>query len=166
MTMTTCILLMAALVLAALWTVTSTRLLLAAIGLAAASAVVAVALYLLGAPVAAVFELSVCAGLVPAIFISTIGLTRRLTSEELVQRRREKWRRFWPLPVLMILAGLALVHLKMPPLPAPTPPPANQTDVRTVMWNLRHVDLLGQVAILLGGAFAVVVLMKEVRRGR
>jgi ethanolamine transporter EutH len=35
------------------------------------------------------------------------------------------------------------------------------TDARNIIWYLRHMDLLGQVLILLAGAFAVVVLFKE-----
>jgi hypothetical protein len=34
-------------------------------------------------------------------------------------------------------------------------------DVKTILWNLRHLDLLGQILILLGGTFGVVVLVKE-----
>jgi ethanolamine transporter EutH len=32
--------------------------------------------------------------------------------------------------------------------------------VREVLWNQRHLDLLGQIAVLLAGAFGVVVLFK------
>ena len=37
-------------------------------------------------------------------------------------------------------------------------------DVREVLWNLRHLDLLGQIIILLGGAFGVVALVKGVQK--
>jgi NADH-quinone oxidoreductase subunit J len=53
------------------------ELLFAAIALAALSAALAVIFYRLDSPYAAVIELSVCAGLVTALFITTISLTRR-----------------------------------------------------------------------------------------
>jgi ethanolamine transporter EutH len=34
------------------------------------------------------------------------------------------------------------------------------------LWKLRHLDLLGQIAILLAGAFGVVTLFKEWKNGR
>jgi uncharacterized MnhB-related membrane protein len=97
--MTLEIVLLVALVLAALWTVSSARVMRAVIGLAVTSVVLTMIMFRLNSPVAGVFELSVCAGLIPAIFISTISLTHRLTTETLADRRRELLRRFWLLPM-------------------------------------------------------------------
>jgi NADH-quinone oxidoreductase subunit J len=157
-------LLVAALVLAALATVLSARLLRAVIGLAVTSAILAVIMFRLGAELAAVFELSVCAGLIPAIFVSTIGLTRRLTPDGLTARREERMKRYWFLPVLVILAGVLLSQIGFPRDVAVAAPAAADADVRSVLWNSRHLDLLGQIVILLAGAFGVVVLIKERRR--
>jgi len=52
-------------------------LLFAAISLAALSAALAIMFYRLNSPYAAVIELSVCAGLITALFVSVISLTRR-----------------------------------------------------------------------------------------
>ena len=52
-------------------------LLFAAISLAALSAALAIMFYRLDSPYAAVIELSVCAGLITALFVSVISLTRR-----------------------------------------------------------------------------------------
>jgi NADH-quinone oxidoreductase subunit J len=156
------ILLLVALVLAAVVTVTTARLLRSVIALAVTSAVLAVLMFRVQAPLAGVFELSVCAGLIPAIFLSTIGLTQRLTPETLAVRKKEARRRFWFLPILLVLLGIVLsrVHVSLgPPLP-----PAPKTDVRTVLWYDRQLDLLAQVGILLGAAFGVVVLIKEAKR--
>lgn len=49
----------------------------AAISLAALSAVLAIIFYRLNSPYAAVIELSVCAGLITALFVAAISLTRR-----------------------------------------------------------------------------------------
>jgi NADH-quinone oxidoreductase subunit J len=157
--MTINVMLLTALVLAALATVVTARLLRSVVGLALTSALVAVLMFRLHAPTAAVFELSVCAGLIPAIFISTIGLTQRLTPSTLAERRKEKMKSYWILPILLILAGLVISRL---PIPVHmTLPPAAHDTVRQVLWNLRPADILGQIVILLGGAFGVVVLLKE-----
>jgi NADH-quinone oxidoreductase subunit J len=155
--------LVAALVLSALATVLTARVLRSAIALALTSAVLAVLMYRLVSPLAAVFELSVCAGLIPAIFISALGMTRRLSGEDLEERRRQSWRGFAPLLILVMLAagGLLLWHLPM----SFAMPPAGSPDVRAILWNQRHADLLGQVTVLLAGAFAVVILVKELRNG-
>ena len=51
-------------------------LLKSAISLAVASAILAIIFYQLNAPYAAMFELSVCAGLITVLFASTINLTK------------------------------------------------------------------------------------------
>jgi NADH:ubiquinone oxidoreductase subunit 6 (subunit J) len=153
------------LVLASVLTVMTARVLRSAIALAVTSAVLAVVMFRLGSPIAGVFELSVCAGLIPAILISVIGLTRRLGPEGLAARRLERLKRYWYLPVIVIIAGVILsqVNLRVDYI---VPAVAAEGDPRTVLWNLRHLDLLGQIVVLLGGAFAVVVLLKELRNER
>ncbi len=150
------------LVVAAMATIMTPRVMWSALLLAVTSGILTIIMFRLNSPIAAVFELSVCAGLIPAILISTIGLTRRLTAEDLEARRKERLRRFWFLPVLVVLAGVILTQVHIP-LDFTIPAPAKETDVRIVLWNLRHVDLLGQIVILLGGAFAVVVLLKDAK---
>jgi NADH-quinone oxidoreductase subunit J len=136
------------------------RLLRSVIGLAITSVVLTIIMFKLDSPLAAVFELSVCAGLISAIFISVIGLTQRLSQEQLVERRKERLAKFWLLPVILVLAGVALTQLRIPldfsQLQAP-----QVNDVRNILWNLRHLDLLGQIVILLAGAFGVITLFKE-----
>jgi len=155
-------LLVAALVAAALWTVMTARLLRAVVALAVTSVLVTVLMFQLRAPIAGVFELSVCAGLIPAILITTISLTQRLDAEQLIARKKEKLKRYWPLPVLVIVAAILLSRVNVPlEFAQILPPPEKQEDVRTSLWALRHIDLLGQIVILLAGAFAVVVLVRE-----
>jgi NADH:ubiquinone oxidoreductase subunit 6 (subunit J) len=157
------IILVIAVVLSAMGTIMAARLLWSAIGLAVTSAIVAIIMFRFDASLAGVFELSVCAGLIPAIFISAISLTRRLTSDDLAERRRQKRRRYGLLPILVILAavGLCQIHLV---LNLATPVPAAETDVRNVLWHMRTIDLVGQITVLLAGAFGVVVLLKEPKR--
>jgi len=71
------IVLFVAVVVSAVLAVRFNNLLFAAISLAALSAILAIMFYQLNSPYAAVFELSVCAGLITALFVSAISLTRR-----------------------------------------------------------------------------------------
>jgi NADH-quinone oxidoreductase subunit J len=157
------IVLVVALVVSALWTVITARVLRSAIGLAITSSILSGIMFRLNSPLAAVFELSVCAGLIPVIFISTIGLTQRLEDDTLAAKKREKLKKFAALPLLLlVLAGALLtVHLKgdfaMPGAAGPEGP-------QEVLWNLRHVDLIGQIAVLAGGAFGVIILVKALKR--
>ena len=147
---------------AALWTVMTRSLLRAGIGLALTSAVLAVVIFRLGSPLAAVFELSVCAGLISVLFISTISLTEPLTPQEVMQHMKERFSRFWILPVVVIAGGVLLFLVKPPRLGA-LPGHETEHDVRTIMWNLRQIDLVGQIIILLAGVFGVVILFREMR---
>jgi NADH-quinone oxidoreductase subunit J len=150
-------------VLAALATVITARLLWSAVGLALTSAILAALMFRLNSPIAAVFELSVCAGLIPVIFISAIGLTSRLSREAVAKRWRHKLLKYGMLPVIVLLAGWAMWHWHVPLTFAP-PLPAVEQDVRNVLWNQRHIDLLGQMSILAAGAFGVVILIKGAKR--
>lgn len=158
------IVLLGALVVSAVWTVLTARLLRAAVGLAMTSAILSILLFQLSAPLAAVFELSVGAGLISAIFISTISLTHRVTTEDMTIRLKERLHRYWPLPLILLAAGMALLSVHFV-LDVAIPAPAVENDVRIVLWKIRHLDLLGQIAILLAGAFGVVTLFKEWKNG-
>ena len=160
--MTINILLLIALVLAAVATAVNSRVLRAVIWLAVASAVLSVVMFRLSAPIAAVFELSVCAGLIPAIFITVIGVTRRLGPEDVAARKKEILRSFWYLPLILIFVGIALINVHVPANYTAPAIPSGQ-DVRYILWGSRQMDLIGQVAILLGGVFAVVILLMRSR---
>lgn len=142
----------------ALWAVFSPRRLRAVIGLAAASICVTLVLFRLGAPLAGVFELSVCAGLISAVFIATISLADLETDDSVRAARRERLKRYWYLPPLLLAVGVAILQMDLPPMPQAADPGA---DVREVLWSERHLDLFGQIAVLLAGAFGVVVLFKR-----
>jgi len=158
--MTINIMLLFGLVISGLWTVMTVRLIRAIVGLAVTSAILSVLIYRLGAPFAAVFELSVCAGLIPVIFIITVNFTERITKERLRERRKERFVKFWYLPVVIGISCLLLIkYLKIPQFSLPAP--AQEQDVRNVLWNMRHLDLLGQIVVLLAGALGVAVLFKE-----
>ena len=147
---------------AALWSVLRGSLIRAVIALAAVSVILSVLMYRLDAPLAAVFELSVCAGLITVVFMSTISLTKPLSQEELIKtlKERGRYRRFRYLPVIVAAAAILLAYFAVPPAFTPPPPAEAGADVRTILWNSRQLDLLGQVLVLLTGVFAVVVFFK------
>jgi NADH-quinone oxidoreductase subunit J len=142
----------------ALWAVFSPRLIRAVIGLAAASICVTLGLFRLGAPLAGVFELSVCAGLISAVFIATISLAELESNDSVRATRNERLKRYWFLPPLLLGVGVAILQMDLPPMPEPS---ATNVDVREVLWSERHLDLFGQIAVLLAGAFGVVLLFKR-----
>lgn len=139
------------------------RLVRAVVGLALTSAILAVIIYRLNSPLAAVFELSVCSGLISVIFITTVSFTQRISKERFIIRKKERLLRFLYLPFIIIVAGLLLVrYLKIPQFSLPLGD--HLTDVRLVLWNLRHLDLLGQAIILIAGVFGVVIFFKETNK--
>jgi NADH-quinone oxidoreductase subunit J len=154
------IILLAALLVAGILTVMISDLLLAAIGLAVSSAILTLILFHLGGPLAAVFELSVCAGLITVVFIATISLTKADSCED---KRWEKLRilkRFVFLPLLLAIVGwrLAVAGIHAERI---APPVSGEVEgVRQVLWSMRRLDLLGQILIILAGVFGVVVLFK------
>jgi NADH-quinone oxidoreductase subunit J len=130
------IMLLTAMVAAASWTVMTRSLLKSTIGLAFTSAIITIIMFRLDSPLAAVFELSVCTGLITAVFVSTISLTKPLTHKEIIKLSKDRAKRFWYLPVIMIIVGVALIYLKLP-VDFKMPLKPAQSDVRGVLWNSR-----------------------------
>ena len=146
--------------LAGLWSVMTLDLLKAAIGLAVTSAVLALLLFHMHAPLAGVFELSVCSGLITVVFISVISLTKPLEVAAARERDRSRIKRFIFLPILAVIVG-GILYVLRPYIDLPLPPAGVETDVRQVFWNVRRLDLVGQILIILAGVFGVVILFKE-----
>ena len=156
------IILLCVMLVSAIWSVLSIRLLRAAIGLAVTSAVLSIIMYRLGSPLAAVFELSVCAGLISVIFISAISLTQLLTEERLITREREMLKVLWILPILIIIAGVFFSQIHAPAdINLMTAEKAIKENARDILWNIRNLDIIGQIVIILAGALGVRLLFKE-----
>jgi NADH-quinone oxidoreductase subunit J len=129
-------------------------------GLALTSVVLTIAMFRLDSPLAAVFELSVCTGLISVVFISAIALTHPLNQAEVLDHMKARLRRFWYLPLIVICAAIALSLVKIK-FDLKLPAPEEVNDARLVLWNLRRMDLLGQLILLLTGVFGIVILFKE-----
>jgi NADH-quinone oxidoreductase subunit J len=152
------------LVLFALFTVMIRNLLKAVISLAAASASLTIIMFMLNAPLAAVFELSVCAGLITVIFISVISLTKPLTPEEEILEVRKRINRYIYLPVIVIIVALLFLFIKPGLNFSINSSPTNDINVQDVIWNKRPLDILGQIIIILAGVLGVVILFKESKK--
>lgn len=131
-------------------------LLRAAVSLAFMSALLAVVLYRMNSPYAAVFELSVVAGLITVLFVSAIALTK---DEEQVAEAR--WQ-LYVFPLVLALAGVAILAV-VPALFGSTPAGwGNPTATfGGTLWGLRSLDILGQIAVIFGGVFGVLALFRE-----
>lgn len=152
-------LLLALLVVAALWASMATALLRATLGLALTSALLAVVMFAMGATLAAVVELSVCAGLISVVLVSVSSLTQPRSFKEELAARRRRLRRLWPLPFVLIAAGVALSFVRVPVSIVTSA--VGDGDVRMVLWSARQLDLFGQILILLAGVFGVLVLFRK-----
>lgn len=157
------IVIMIALIIAALWTVMSRSLIRSAIGLALTSAILTVLMFNFNSPLAAVFELSVCSGLISVLFISTISLTEPLNREEIMRHMKARLSRFWYLPVIVVIAGILFglfkIKLNLKPFFR-----GGIENTNFILWNLRQLDLVGQIIILLAGVFGVIILLKEMHK--
>jgi NADH-quinone oxidoreductase subunit J len=154
------LILLVLLVAMALWSAMTTLLLRATIGLAATSVMLAIVMFIMGAKLAAIMELSVCAGLISVVFVSVISLTQRKPFKEYVERRRKRLRRFWPLPLVLAAVGIGLSYVHVP-VQIKVNLPSMDGDARVILWSLRQLDLFGQILVLLAGAFGVLVLFKR-----
>lgn len=158
------IILLAAMTLAALWAVMGRSLLKATIGLAVTSAILSIIIFRLGSPLAAVFELSVCTGLITVVFVSTISLTKPLTHKEIVELSKKRTIRFIFLPIILILVTFALLRAGIPKDLIMATGEA-VSSVPEVLWNMRQLDMFGQVILIIAGALGVVVLFAEEKDG-
>ena len=165
MNLTLMIILLELLVLSAIFTVMIRNLLKAAIALALTSALLTVIMFLLGAWMAAVFELSVCAGLITVVFISAISLTKPKTLEESREMQKKRMKRFIYLPFILIAVFAFLyiswkngfIHFTW----TPANPGQQQPTIGDAIWKWRQIDIVGQIIVILSGVFGVVVLFKE-----
>ncbi len=131
----------------------------AVIALAVASVILTVIMFLMGAPLAAVFELSVAAGLITAIFVSTISLTGSTKSDQ-TENNKKRLSRYIYLPIIIVIvAGIILIT--KPGLDFTSVAMATKDTVQSTIWHVRNLDIAGQIMVILAGVFGVVILFKE-----
>jgi NADH:ubiquinone oxidoreductase subunit 6 (subunit J) len=132
-------------------------LLKSAISLAAASLLLGIIFFRMKAPYAGVFEISVVAGLITVLFVLTIALTKG--GDEVRESKIANW--VFPLVFVAFVVIDALVMKgllgRVPTLPAGT----EAGGFGDVLWRGRTLDLVGQIAVILAGVFAVLALFRK-----
>lgn len=150
--MTYHILLFVLVALLAVAAVMAKNLLSSALLLALVSVGVSLLLFNFQAPWAAVFELSVCAGLITVLFISAVTLVRR--HDPAAENRTS----FNVMPMVMFIAAIAAWFYAVPffeSLENWAKIGARPSTMGSILWDLRRFDLLGQISILAAGVFAI-----------
>ena len=158
------LILIGALLVPAIIAVSAAELLHSAIALLIGSVGLTLLLFHLGAPLAGVFELSVCAGLISVMFIMSISFTRLLTGAAQTARKNVHYRKYLSLPILvMVMAAILWLTRGQWSALFPIGKIQETTAMGQILWNTRGLDLIGQITILLVGVYGVVVLF---RRGK
>jgi NADH-quinone oxidoreductase subunit J len=132
----------------------------AVIALAAASVILTVIMFLMGAPLAAVFELSVAAGLITAIFASTISLTDNPEADQESGKNKKRMSRYIYLPIIIVIVA-GIIFIMKPGLDFTSVTSATKDTVQNTIWHVRNLDIAGQILVILAGVFGVVILFKE-----
>lgn len=133
-----------------------------AIALAAGSAALGIIMYELGYIWAALFEVSVCSGLVTVIFISAISLSN--TDKKDIEKVYEDTKRMSLLPFILIAVGVVLIFTALTTgisLPIADTTAKAADELREILWNNRQADIWGQIIVMITGSLAVVVLYRE-----
>jgi NADH-quinone oxidoreductase subunit J len=123
--------------------------------------VLTILLFRFASPLAAVFELSICAGLITVVFISTISLADPLSYTDLKEKTKGRLKRYVALPFILIAVISAILLLPNELFSSLTASSPQIQEVRQVIWNEQETVILGQIIVLLSGVFGVVVLFKE-----
>jgi NADH-quinone oxidoreductase subunit J len=128
-----------------------------AISLAVASLLLGILFFLMGAPYAGVFEISVVAGLITVLFMLTIALTK--TEGEVRESKAVKI--VFPLFFIAFIVIDVLVMKSLLPKIQVLAGGAETGTFGEVLWKQRTFDLVGQLAVILAGVFAVLALFRK-----
>lgn len=132
-------------------------LLKAAISLAVASIFLAIIFFGLGAPYVGVFEISVVAGLITVLFISTVALTK---GEGDVKESKIPTIIFPIFFIIFIIIDIIIMRKLVSQLPV-MPNQGEPGSFGQVLWSQRTFDLVGQIAVIFAGVFSVLALFRN-----
>ena len=150
------ILLLVGLVLFSVLAILIKDLLKAAISLAVASLLLGIIFFRMNAPYAGVFEISVVAGLITVLFMLTIALTK---GGDAVESKVASFA-FPAFFVIFIVIDAIIMKKLIQKVPA-LPGPEEAGTFGQVLWNTRTLDLVGQIAVIFAGVFAVLALFRK-----
>lgn len=132
-------------------------LLKAALSLMAASIFLAVIFFFMKAYYAGVFEISVVAGLITVLFVSTIGLTR---GDDFKESKLPVY--IFPLFFIwFIIIDILVMYLLLKQMPFLTRWLPESGKFGDVFWQKRTFDLLAQIGIIFAGVFSVLALFRK-----
>jgi uncharacterized MnhB-related membrane protein len=146
-------LVVAGIILCAILAVTANRLLSSAIWLAGVSALSAILFYTIGAREVAVIELSIGVGLVTVLLVFAISIAgdEAMSAKPLVPRLLGS--------VLVLGIVLLLGWMIVPGFL--TAPPVQEPSSTDILWQVRGLDLIVQVALIFAGVVSVLGLLSE-----
>lgn len=162
MTGITLLILLVIMVLFLLLALTKKSLLKSAVALACASVMLTIILFILAAPWGAVFELSVCAGLITVVFISTISMTDAKSKREDYEERKLHNKKFAPLFIILAVVVAATAYFLSQQAGIVIQGNELGYDFKEVLWNTRQTDIVGQIVLVLAAVFGITVFFKEV----
>jgi uncharacterized MnhB-related membrane protein len=140
-------------ILSAILAITAKRLLSSAIWLAGVSALSAILFYILGAREVAVIELSIGVGLVTVLFVFAISIAGddAMDAKPLIPRILGT---LLALCMILLLCGMVIPgFVSAEPIAEPT-----STDI---LWQVRGMDLIVQVAVIFAGVLSVLGLLSD-----
>ena len=153
------IILLGGLVLFSVLAVLLRDLLKAAISLAVASILLAVVFFRLNAPYAGVFEISVVAGLITVLFITTVALTKGPSDVHENKLPLIIFPLFFAVFVVIdIIIMKKLLGSTQPILPGAA---GSAGTFGQVFWNERTFDLVAQIGVIFAGVFSVLALFRK-----
>jgi len=132
-------------------------LLKAAISLAVSSIFLAILFFHMKAYYIGVFEISVVAGLITVLFISTIAMTKGDGKES---ERKLPAIVFPVFFIAFILIDIMVMKTLIGKLPVLSGKP-EQGGFGQILWGQRTFDLVGQIGVIFAGVFAVLALFRK-----
>ncbi|MDD2891187.1 MAG: NADH-quinone oxidoreductase subunit J, partial [bacterium] len=136
------------------------NLLKSAICLGTASIFLAVLFFRMGAPYAGVFEISVVAGLITVLFITTIVLTKRQGGVKENKLTNIFFLLFFVAFILIDFFVMKRFIGNLPNMPIGSSNLAENNDFGKVLWQYRTFDLVGQICAIFAGVFCVLALFR------
>ncbi|HOJ86000.1 MAG: NADH-quinone oxidoreductase subunit J [Elusimicrobiales bacterium] len=134
--------------------VISKKLINSAIMLALLSIGVSILLFAYNAPWAAVFELSVCAGLITVLFVSAVSLVKH--DEENIKENRVKYVLLPLLLIGFIISASIIVPEYFSKLQIfSTYNTQKEEPIGKLIWLYRGVDIIGQLTLLASSVFVI-----------
>lgn len=141
-------------ILSATISVIAKKLINSAIMLAVLSIGVSILLFIYGAVWAAVFELSVCAGLITVLFISAVSLVKN--DEESLSENRVKYTVFpFILIAIIIISSIFVPEYFLELQKFSTYNTEKEKPIGEFIWIYRGVDIIGQLTLLASSVFII-----------